>query len=203
MKRVEFFIDGFNLYHAIAGNPRLRKYKWLDLTKLVTCYTKTTDQIVGVNYFTSYVTWAPDKLNRHQTYTSALMYKGAKIILGNFKIRDKVCRICHKTYQIPEEKQTDVNIAIKLFQSAVRNNYDTAVIVSGDTDLVPAVDAVRETFPVKEIGVVIPIGRRADLLKDAAHFHMKMKEKRLASSLFPDEIEIGEGRRIIKPSSWI
>lgn len=32
--RVAFFIDGFNLYHAIDAYRQLHKYKWVDLHKL-------------------------------------------------------------------------------------------------------------------------------------------------------------------------
>ncbi len=34
MKKVAFFIDGFNLYHAINDDERYKKYKWLDLNSL-------------------------------------------------------------------------------------------------------------------------------------------------------------------------
>ena len=62
-----------------------------------------------------------------------------------------------------EEKRTDVNIAIHLFQNAVMDAYDKAVLVSGD--IIPAVQAVQKTFPQKNLSVVIPIGRRAEELK--------------------------------------
>jgi hypothetical protein len=35
MDRIVFFIDGFNLYHAlIANNHKYAAYKWLNLEKL-------------------------------------------------------------------------------------------------------------------------------------------------------------------------
>lgn len=100
-----------------------------------------------------------------------------------------------------EEKQTDVNIAIKLFQTAIADLYDTALIVSGDSDLIPAIEAVKQTFPDKRVTVVIPIGRRAEALKHAAHAHMKMKVKHLATSQFEDRIQKGD-LILTRPISW-
>jgi hypothetical protein len=74
---------------------------------------------------------------------------GVKIIYGEFKKRDKFCRICKKTYQTFEEKQTDVNIAIQLFKLSIQEKYDKALIISGDSDLIPSIEAVKSTFPNK------------------------------------------------------
>ena len=34
MNRVLFFIDGFNVYHALQEKPQYHKYKWLDYSAL-------------------------------------------------------------------------------------------------------------------------------------------------------------------------
>jgi hypothetical protein len=38
MARVAVFIDGFNVYHALDGNPVWGKFKWLDYAALARCY---------------------------------------------------------------------------------------------------------------------------------------------------------------------
>ncbi len=124
------------------------------------------------------------------------------MILGKFKRKDKTCILCKKTYSTFEEKQTDVNIAISLFKNAMEAKFDTAIIISGDSDLIPSIEAIKSTFPVKQIGVVIPIGRSSESLKQVCDFHMKMKEKHLKSSLFPDEIDLGSGVKLKCPSLW-
>ena len=43
-----------------------------------------------------------------------------------------------------------------------RDQYDRAVIISGDTDLIPAIKTVRSTFPPKQIGVIVPIGKSSE-----------------------------------------
>src|SRR5215469_10766422 len=101
-----------------------------------------------------------------------------------------------------EEKQTDVNIALSLFQLAVADRYDKAVIISGDTDLLPAVKAVRSTFPSKHLGVVIPIGRASEDFKKQADFHYKMREQHLASSRFSDVIALKDKSLLKCPDTW-
>jgi len=202
MNRVIFFIDGFNLYHALNDSPKLRKYKWLDLSKLANCYVTKKETIDKIYWFTALATWSPAKMSRHKIYIKALEINNLNIVYGEFRKKDKICRLCNRQYQTYEEKQTDVNIAIHLFQLAIQDKFDKAIIISGDSDLIPAIKAVRNTFPSKSIGIVIPIGRRAESLKQNSDFHMKMKEKHLKSSLFNEVIDLGNNKKLICPPYW-
>lgn len=52
----------------------------------------------------------------------------------------------------PREKGVDVALAISLIESAMLNEYDAAVVFTGDTDLLPAVEmAFRRTQPRIEV----------------------------------------------------
>jgi uncharacterized LabA/DUF88 family protein len=204
MNRVAFFIDGFNVFHALDEKKSYHKYKWLDYSKLAKCFVKSKERIADVYYFTAYAEWNQDKKARHQLLIRALDMQGVNIVLGKFKLRDKECHVCHKIYQTYEEKQTDVNISIKLFQCAYNDIFDTAILVTGDSDIVPAIKAVKESFPAKRIGLVIPIGRSAEEMKNVCDFHMKMKEQHLRSSQFPDSIIIDAEKKITldRPATW-
>lgn len=164
MVKVCFFIDGFNLYHALKENRQFRFYKWLDLRQLAQTFIKKTEQLIDVFYFTAYTTWNPGKVERHTVYVKALEARGVKVVLGAFREKEVHCPFCHKVSLRPVEKETDVNIAIKLFQEAILGNYDKAFIISGDSDLLPAIRAVKQIFPTKQIGVVIPIGGQVPFL---------------------------------------
>ena len=204
MKRILFFVDGFNVYHALDDDPKYHKYKWLDSSTLAKRFVSKQNQIVGIFYFTAYAHWNPAKTARHQLLVRALMATGVKVVFGKFKSRDHECRLCKGTYSTFEEKQTDVNIAIKLFQSAINNDFDIAIIVSGDSDLTPAIEAVKATFPAKQIGLVVPIGRRAKELTSVCDFRIKMKEMHLKTSQFPDTIVLDPAKNIVlqRPPSW-
>jgi uncharacterized LabA/DUF88 family protein len=140
-------------------------------------------------------------MKRHQVYVRALETQGIKVIFGKFKRKEKFCNKCKQLFETHEEKQTDVNVAIKLFQEAVNDSFDKAVIVSGDSDLIPAIKAVRESFPAKKIGIMIPIDRQAEELKATADFHYKIKEFHLKNAIFPDVVECN-GAKIEIPAKW-
>jgi uncharacterized LabA/DUF88 family protein len=170
--------------------------------KLCNAYVRPTDQIVGVYYFTTLATLDPGKVARHRLFIRANEAEGVQVIYGEFKRKEKYCKKCHQKYLPVEEKQTDVNIALKLFELAVQDGYDKAVIMSGDTDLLPAAKTVRSIFPFKSIGVVIPIGRSSGDFKKNADFHFKMKEHQLQTSGFPDPVILADGTQIACPTSW-
>ena len=202
LNRVCVFIDGFNLYHALDDEVSYHKYKWLDLERFAKCFVYPRDKIADIFYFTSYVTWNPGKLARHQAYVKALQLVGVKPIFGSFRMKGTTCRVCKKPYQIPEEKQTDVNIAVKLLQTAATDEWDTAVIISGDSDLIPAIKAIKDTFPAKRVVIVIPIGRHAEELKQVTDFHRKVKQRHLQSCQFDDIITIDEDTVLKRPDNW-
>jgi len=88
-----------------------------------------------------------------------------------------------------------------MLYDAVEDNYDRAIIVSGDTDLVPVIETIHALMPDKEVGVVFPLRRYNNSLEKAADFAKTMTEKMLSRCQFPDEIKIGN--TIIKrPDSW-
>ena len=53
------------------------------------------------------------------------------------------------TYQRSREKGIDVKLATDLLIGAIDNRYDVAVVVSSDSDLIPAIDVVRKKFNKK------------------------------------------------------
>ena len=202
MSRIAFLVDGFNIYHALDCSRPLHKYKWLNFARLARCYVTQKDTIQEVVYFTTLLTWDPGKTVRHKLLIRANENAGVRVVFGKFKRRDVHCRLRGGVFTKPEEKQTDVNIAIELLRLAVADRYDKAILISGDTDLLPAVKAVQTTFPGKQIGVVLPIGRASEELKENADFHYRMKEKHLASSRFADTIALPDGSSLTCPSAW-
>lgn len=208
MSKIVFLVDGFNLYHALdyslsdKNHFRYQKYKWLSLRKLAGAYVTSKDTIEGIYYFTTLATWDAGKVAKHKLFIKAQEAEGVSVVYGEFKRKQKYCSLCHRKFWTVEEKQTDVNIALSLFQFAVQEKYDKAIIISGDTDLLPAVKAVQATFPVKQIGVVIPIGRASEDFKNKADFHYKMKESQLQQSQLADPFILSDGTELHCPPKW-
>lgn len=200
--RYAFFIDGFNFYHSLQDNKLYHKYKWINYYKLSTLFIKKTDTISGIYWFTALADWHPEKRYKHQLLIKASELNNVTVIYGEFKRKDKYCTLCKKHYVSREEKMTDVNIAIYLFELAYRNEYDKAIIISGDSDLIPAIKAIHRNFPNKEIGIMLPIGRKSESLKNESDFYMRIKQKHLQASIFPNEIKINENQILKCPDSW-
>jgi uncharacterized LabA/DUF88 family protein len=204
LQKAIFFIDGFNLYHSLIDprfNDRLSKYKWLDLVKLSKRFLQSQEVLADVYYFTALCSWNEDKRNRHQLYMHALENAGIKIILGKFKGVSKTCRaICKRTYKTFEEKRTDVNIAIHLL--SLVKQYDIAYLMTADSDLIPAIEEIKKSYPEKRIVVVIPFNKRAEELKSVCHSHMKIKEIHLLSSQFDPIITLTDGSNLSCPTEW-
>jgi uncharacterized LabA/DUF88 family protein len=210
MAKIYFLIDGFNLYHALdwcetAKDPRLyRRFKWISLARLTNCYVvdRKNDSVAGIEFFTTLPHWNALKVVRHKLFIKVQENDGVQVTYGVFKRKDQQCKVCLKTFPTWAEKQTDVNIAVRLFQLAVEGKFDKAIIISGDTDLIPVVKAVQTLFPSKPIGVVIPIGRSSEEFKNQADFHYRMKVKHLASSELPDAVVLKDGSTVNRPVNW-
>ncbi len=188
MNRVAFFIDGFNLYHSLKDNaPECR---WLNLRKLCEHYIKPEkENIVAIYYFSAIATWQPnqEKVQKHIKYIERLRRENIIPVLGKFKEKDIHCKVCGSNFKSHEEKRTDVNVALKIVSEAVLNNYDTGILVSGDTDMIPAIEAVRKLSLNKRIGVLFPLKRFSNELKEMADFNLRMKKDVLLDSLFEHE----------------
>lgn len=207
MARYSVLVDGFNLYHAIDGisknNHEFSKYKWLNLRKLIEYFIGTKNTIETIHYFTALPHWDIEKVKRHQRYIKALETVGVEVVYGKFKHIPIVCKAdCKKIFNKPVEKQTDVNISVTLQRLAYEDRFDRAVIVSGDSDLIPPISYVKQTFPQKEIGILIPIGRRAEELKSKADFFWRLKTMHLKASRFEDSITLSMGEKLECPDRW-
>jgi len=82
-----------------------------------------------------------------------------EITLGKFKDKFLVCKKCGRRYTTKEEKETDVNIALRLVTDGLLDRYEHAILITADTDLAPAIDAIKHHRPEKDILVAAPPGR--------------------------------------------
>jgi len=194
---VNVLIDGFNLYHSLRENPR---YKWIDLRRLAQFFLKKNERITKIYYFTSIAYWDTGKVKRHGAYIKALRHIGIDIIKGRFKDKNVKCLTCNKWFPVPVEKETDVKIATKLFELAFKKQCDKLLLISGDTDLAPAIKLVKKLFPDLDIHIVFPKGRTPKILKKIVPNHYSIiKEKHLMNCRFPDRL----ASNIYCPPEWM
>lgn len=199
-KRTMFFIDGFNMYHSIKEG-KYAKYKWLNYWSFSEKFLLEGDILSGVLFFTAIAHW-DDHEKRHKFLIAANEDVGVEVIYGKFKKVDKFCKKCERYYKSREEKLTDVNIATHLFLSAIADKFDKAVIVSGDSDLIPAVKGIKKAFPSKELFSITPIGRDSQELIEAIGKHRRVREEHLRTSQFDDNITLKDGSKFFRPKEW-
>ncbi len=119
--------------------------------------------------------------------------------MGHFKAKQRRCNSCGVQWWAHEEKETDVHIALKILADAFDDIFDRAIIISGDSDLVPVLTTVHTRFPRKGLLVAAPPGRYAaarDLRKQASS-EMEITKGRIARNLLPAEVSGGDGDPVV------
>ncbi|MBA7646835.1 hypothetical protein ES703_54601 [subsurface metagenome] len=202
-EKVIAYVDGFNLYFGLRDKG-WRRYYWLDIKLLCQNLLRSHQHLILVKYFTSRIKASPDKRKRQSAYIEALnTVQGIKLYYGKYQLNPSECRNCGHKEEIPEEKMTDVRLAVEMVSDAYQNKYDTAFLVSGDIDLVPSVEIIRSQFPHKRVIVIFPPLRTTDELRGVANGYLHITESLLTKSLFPEQITKLGGQVLKRPLQWV
>ena len=230
--RTRIYIDGYNLYY---GCLKRTHYKWLDPVKLFDDAilpsvlfeprgqraTFALDQL-AVKYFTAPIlknfATSKDSVSSQAQYHAALEghHPGRiEIIRGYYDAREaRAHRVIAKTPPAQcekvdiwklEEKQSDVSLALHAYSDAVRKEIDHAVIVTNDTDLVPALEMIKRDTGIA-VGLVIP----TRLKERPANRDLANRADWVRTHITDQELEISQLPRVVmngrnashKPVSW-
>jgi len=210
-KKTYVYIDGFNLYYG-SLNRKNRKgvgYKWLNLESwLEKLLPPSIHDIQKIKFYTARVSATshdPQKPVRQDTYLRALRtLPKVEIVQGYFafpsrkiQITKDVCVVA----RVPEEKGTDVNLAVHMVEDGYKGLYDTAVIVSNDSDMGEALRIVSKELNL-EIGLINPSGTHfSKSLNKYSSFKEPVREKPILASQFPASLTDSVGT-FTKPKSW-
>jgi len=69
------------------------------------------------------------------------------VYCSNCKTETADCPICHHPFEKAIEKGVDSAILTDMFSLAWEKAYDVAILVSGDSDLIPAVEKIQDRGP--------------------------------------------------------
>jgi uncharacterized LabA/DUF88 family protein len=202
VERIIAYVDGFNLYFGMI-EANLNDCKWLNIKTLVEALLKPEQELITVKYFTSRVSNNPEKQKRQGTYIEALESQKVEIIYGRYQVNNIECHRCGNIWREPNEKMTDVNIATQIILDAYQDRYDTAVLISGDSDLVPPIKAVHQIFTNKRIMVFFPPKRHNNSVSAVAKGSLIIGRKKLKDNQFPENISKADGFILQKPKDWI
>jgi uncharacterized LabA/DUF88 family protein len=202
MERAICYIDGFNLYFGLKSKG-WKRYYWLNVQCMIENLLHLNQKLMFTKYFTARITSPSDKRQRQNTYLEALSTLSKfEIFYGKYQINDRICRRCGFVDHIPNEKMSDVNIAVELLSDAFQNKYDTAFLVTADSDLVGAVKTVQHLFPDKRVIVLFPPNRWSQELAKTADAHIKIGRSILKRSLFPPIVKKKDGYQLRCPGLW-
>jgi uncharacterized LabA/DUF88 family protein len=206
VRRVIAYIDGFNLYFGLKDRG-WKRYYWLDVWRLVERLLQADQELIELHYFTARISGSrgnsADRA-RQTTYLDALeTLPGVTIHEGHYLSKMRECRNCGHRWPDSEEKMTDVNIAVRLLIDAFDDRFDSAILVSADSDLVPPVREIRARFPEKRIVAAMPPNRHSHNLATVAHAQFQIGEQKIRNSQLPERIETSSGFILERPATWI
>ena len=99
-----------------------------------------------------------------------------------------------------KEKGSDVNLATYLLLDGFQKDYQMAIVVSNDSDLVEPIKLTSTELGL-EVGVLHPHRRHVKELAQAAKFYRPIREKVLKVCQFPPVLTDTAGT-ITKPTNW-
>lgn len=205
MQRIITYVDGFNLYFGLKDS-RFKKYYWLDLPALSVALLKSDQQLAATHYFTARIRTNgrnADDAKRQTNYIDALAAQdNLTVHEGHYLEKTQRCNGCGATWKAYEEKMTDVNIAAQMLADAYEDRFDTAFIISGDSDLTTPIQQVRRRFPNKRLIVVFPPNRQSAQLKKAANGFLSIGEDKLRQNQLPDPVITASGFALHRPAHW-
>lgn len=182
MPRTNIYIDGFNLYY---GSLKRTPYKWLNVEKLCQLMLPT-DLIQSIKFFTANVSARPHDLHlpiRQQIYFRALKtIPNLTLIYGHFL-----------THSVPY-------LAAHLLHDGFNGLFDTAVIISNDSDLAEPVRLVKQVLNLP-VGILNPHQRHSQTLQQYATFVKRIRQHHLIASQFPNPMTDSKGV-FHKPQGW-
>ena len=221
------YIDGFNLYHSLRDTP----YKWLNIEVLIhSILDFSWHNVIKIKYFTANTPFSKSaqrqdlylrvidnlekveiirgKFKKRYIEIKKTYVKKLSVLEGNYKkLKDIKNMLIENTVQFPkyEEKETDVNIATHIIYDCCKENIDSIVLLSNDTDLKLPLWFARKKLKKRvvvitptdnDVEAIVPLDAHQDLQK-ISNTTISLTEEYLKNSQFPDVVN-----KISKPKSW-
>lgn len=143
--KVALFFDGKNFHMALQRYASTLKIDYNELANWLTRQVSSGGgDFVGAHYYTGFT---PPSQSGSEEFSDFL--KSLEVQLGYFVNREPrvrrtaKCKECGFTYTYRTEKRVDTRLVADMIHFAAVNAYDVAILLSGDQDFAPAVDAIN------------------------------------------------------------
>jgi uncharacterized LabA/DUF88 family protein len=140
--KICIFFDGQNFYRSLQ---RFDENLRVDYDRLAVWITQSVGgpaAMFGGAYY--YVGVSPDAPQVVEGFLKGLELRPGYFVRREPRVRRSVrCPHCGEDNEFTTEKRVDTRLVADLIHHAANGNFDAAVLVSGDDDFVPAVEAVN------------------------------------------------------------
>ncbi len=158
------FIDGSNFYKSCQ---RCLGRTDVNLGAFANMLVGPSRQLVRTYYYMAKMPPHADQTARdgQQRFINAMnRVPYLEIRFGRIVEREDECKSCNAKHKRWQEKGVDMRIGVDMLALASKDNYDEAILVTGDGDLREAVQAVKDLGKHVEVAT-FAIGRSDELLQ--------------------------------------
>jgi hypothetical protein len=160
--KILIFIDGQNFYRSLL---RFDDTLVVDYDRLASWITQTvggpSGAFGGAHYYVGVSPGAPAPV---ESFLKGLEGRTGYFVRRERRVRRSGrCPACGGEYEYTTEKRVDTRLVADLIHFAANGAYDAAVLVSGDDDFVPAVEAVNALGKQVWVATLTPDELSSDL----------------------------------------
>lgn len=131
-----------------------------------------------------------DAFESTQKFHSCLQYCGFRMV-----VRDSY------TSEEREQKEVDVSMACTMLKHAMRDDYDTAIVITGDRDFVPAIEMIQECGKTVEVASFSSCASPA--IKRACDEFINLSKLPIMEMYMPKETAAEEGSDAVVVGSTV
>lgn len=198
------YIDGFNLYYGLHAKPQWKRYYWLDFVRLFDQFMSSNQELIAVKYFSALVSDMEKKDRQKKLFAANQENPRFQLTLGKYLKKKIKCPNCLTRFKTYEEKETDVRLATQIVSDALQHKCDIAIIVSADSDMIPAVEIAKQAGI--QVAVFFPPSHLSSDLANQSSVppvNLSHYEDRFKKALLPNVVHINKTNYDLRiPEKW-
>lgn len=203
-QKVIVYVDGFNFYYGLKGDPKWKRYYWLDIVKFFEKFMKPDQELIKVKYFSARPDNQEKNARQYAFFQANMENSRFQLILGKYLKKKITCFNCGNIINTYEEKESDVRIATQIVSDSYEKNCDIAIVVSADSDMIPSVELAKQAG--QKVFIYFPSNHYSSNLAALANGHpiqLSKYESRFRQSLLPDVVHLKEKNYDLSiPEKW-
>ena len=203
-QKVIVYVDGFNFYYGLKGDPKWKRYYWLDIVKFFEKFMKPDQELIKVKYFSARPDNQEKNARQYAFFQANMENSRFQLILGKYLKKKITCFNCGNIINTYEEKESDVRIATQIVSDSYERNCDMAIVVSADSDMIPSVELAKQAG--QKVFIYFPPNHYSSNLAALANGHpiqLSKYESRFRQSLLPDVVHLKEKNYDLSiPEKW-